>query len=337
MSLSVEEEAALAIQPERDAYIAIYGESAVAEYDEVLDYLRDLEQERQEKAIQLPGYSLPQLPDTDVYERLLDAERNLASPRLLVEDYTAGVATYDDELLVIEGLAQVLFTTEHATGHMRLDAHSGLLISKEADYGTAAIGKILQQDTGQSLITPVGRQTSDANSASEHPIKDVMKTFIARDTAKMHISLHGAKRGRVANLTDDRGFDVFIGVGDNPTEETKDAADKLAKIAKNYGLIGGINQFFVTKEEGQPQYNEDGTLRRISFSAANPGTTRSFAQTEAERLGKPLITIQVELSDALRILPVDYDFHPGIDSQRRGTNLAYFFLQESISALNQKK
>jgi len=282
-------------------------------------------------------YTIPQMPDAeadDIYERAMEAERALASPGLTIEGYDGGTARTVDELLVVQGIGTLL-TAEHATAHWRFNKDAPARHWVGSDYGTAALSQLVHEDTGAAHIVPTGRQTMDANHDVQHPLKQAMSNVLASDAIRAHFGLHGINLGRVRSLADERGFNIILGVGSDPSDETKDLADKLLVVAKKYDLRIGINQPVMQflDADGTPKTNEDGTNKTITFAAKTAGTTRTHAQKAAQELGKPLATIQLEISQALRLLPGEHKQYPGRDSQRMGVYLGYLFVKESAEAV----
>ena len=282
------------------------------------------------------AYWLPQLPDDakdTVYERALAAEQ-MFSRDLTKAGYKIGTAETDDELLEKSGAGAVL-TADHATHRMRLEEGKTERIEQTADYGTGALGLLLHEDTNAHFLAPLGRQTRDANYDLEHPLKEALGNVLKRKNIEAHLSIHGIYLARVRSIADMRGYSIILGIGDNPTDETMDAVDKAIDIAKKYDLKIGVNQPVLqfASDGFTPKKTSEGSAATITFAARKPGTSRSFSQALAEQEKLPLVSMQVEINDALRLLPTDYSRNPGEKSQRMGVYLGYLFTKELVDEL----
>lgn len=257
-----------------------------------------------------PAVALPQLPETaatELFERVVEAERDLVSPDLTEIEYTIGTARWDDDLFFASG-QNVLFSAEHATVQQRTRKKDGVIFSKPPDYGTAGLGVVLQQDLLAALVVPRGRQTSDANHTIHHPLKDILSREVESGCFRAHASLHGARAGSYRDFDDERGIDVHLGIGGNPNDESIRLADKIAALAKELGLRVVINGQFVAHDSWEPlvpKRDSDEALVLRSFAAKNPATTRAHVQTAAETAGIEMATVQIELSEFLRLQPGD--------------------------------
>ncbi len=325
------------IQPDRNIYMAEHGADSAQVYDGTLKYLLNLHEQRKANAADFSTYHLPELPESEadiVFQRIREAEQKHAAPRFLVEDYDDGVAQSEDELLVVDGLARVILTAEHATRQMR--TRDNVTKTKEPDYGTAGLGTILQEDTDEALIIALGRQTGDANDDPEHPLKDQLGRLVYLPSSHAHLSLHQSGRTQVEKLTDQKSFGVMVGIGNDPTPETLENAEKMVEIGKKYDVRVGINQPFIKMEPKapvRPIFKEDGILKTVTFAAANPNTTRAFSQQKAADLNKPFSALQAELSNVLLHAPLDWKNNPGEKSQRMGVYLGYLIGKEFVELL----
>jgi len=292
------------------------------------------------REVDFSSYALPSI-DTierdEVYERILEAESCLASSGHTLKGYDSGTASYDDEIFAVRGLNAALITTEHATTHYRQQKNSAQgRRRKGPDLGTAGLGYVVHKDTDASFVSPLGRQTGDANHDIEHPLKEVIRPMVAATGVFGHLSLHGMNFGRVASLDDERAFNVVIGIGDNPTEETKDFADKALQAAATYDLRAAVNQSVIRFKPGTrtPRLREDNSIETISFAARGSGTTRAFTQAVAESQSKPFITAQIELSSSMRLLHPELSNYPGEDTQRIGVHLGYLFVHKCVELID---
>lgn len=289
--------------------------------------------------LELQPYQLPQLPDEEassIYERLRDAERRLASPSLLVEGYRNGAAQVDDEVLVVNGARGVLLTSEHATDHMRKKLREPTNRRfKPADYGTAAVGALLQEDSQVSFITTLGRQTMDPNHDAEHPLKEQMRLALQDRAVQAHVSLHGLAPRRISSIADAREYGAILGIGNAPTPETAALAECLRQRGAEYDIRVGVNQPILRFEPGTnvPLCNEDGSLKTVTFAAAKSGTTRAFAQMVAEEAHRPLAAIQFEISTTHRFVPDDHSYNRDRKTRQMNLYAGYLFLRDCLELL----
>lgn len=311
---------------------------ASQEYALGLAGLYKLHLDRTHRAGDIRSYALPELPETkaeEVYDRIEEAER-VASQDLTEDGYNSGSATKDDELLILPGHDN-LITAEHATFQKRKAKDGQSRASKGPDWGTAGLGTVLSQDTGRSLIVPIGRQTMDANDDMTHPLKDVMTEMLQTGDFSSTVSLHGFGLGRFDKVTDPRAFDVFIGMGvEQEDPACVVAADLLKKIAEGYDLRAGINQWFTTMrgaDDFRPKYNEaKGRNWRDRF-AAGPQTTRGHAEQIMLQQNMPVLALQAELSPLLRWTPESARF---TNDRRRlvmGVYTGYLVVSDYLSQL----
>lgn len=288
---------------------------------------------REQRDWDVPSYALPQLNDSaaeGIFERIAGAERDIAAPRLCVEDYAVGSALVPDELLVLSGISPVLLTSEHATQQTRNAK------PKMADYGTGGLGAVVAEDSNATYIVPRGHQTADANFDVDHPIKEIMGELIADPQNMAHFSLHAVGIARAASLTDERGFNILLGIGSTPTDYTLAAVERIKEIGANYDLRVGVNADFIVQREGVPRRNEDGSLRMINFSAAGKGTTRDYAQTRAQAVGKDnYAAIQFELARQHRLEPLERQVGKDGRALRMGVYVGYLFMLDSVRAINE--
>jgi hypothetical protein len=343
----------LDIEADRAASIESGAVPDAQTYDAVVADLSDLHYTRRAAAADFASYALPQIPDKDrdeIYERIVEAERWLVAPQQKELDYAVGTATTADELYRVYG-SHILLTAEHATDHYRPDT-DGVMKRKQADYGTAGLSTVLQEDVGTSLIVPRGRQTGDANySDGGHPIKRAIAEHIDMGV-DTHLSIHSMGRSYADSLIADRSYQIALGVGGKIvssnftaadvvrglSDSTQHAVEVLQRAAAEYDLKSGVNQPFVKLlfKNSKPvgiQRHSDGSLKPITLSAGNSRTTRSFVQASAEAAGKDVATIQVELADVLTLLPLDYRLHTGEASQKMGVYLGYRFLKDALQEL----
>jgi hypothetical protein len=277
--------------------------------------LQEIGAQMRERSLQLPdGFmraaqvDMPYLDPDQVYERLIGLERGLASPSLSLEGYIDGAATRPDEILLLEGGdSRMLLSAEHATYHMRGGA------PKEPDSGTAALVAAAHEDYGVHGTVMLGRQSSDANMSEYHPLKDYVRGLVADSRVDRYTSVHGIVGGKYTPRAD-RGiegpFDAMIGIGNNPSEQTQIFASRVREVLADMGFTVGINQPFIKTSGGlftpEITHKEEGEEYAYgNFKAAGKTTTRTEAEDTAGVHGVDLAAIQLELSDMLRIQPIE--------------------------------
>ncbi|HEX4774988.1 MAG TPA: hypothetical protein VH234_05735 [Candidatus Saccharimonadales bacterium] len=287
--------------------------------------------ERQEN---FSTYKLPKLDDLEldeVFERIRTAER-IVCPDETREAYQVGGATENNELLVIQGINPVLLTAEHATSRIRYFRDERPSRQDPADQGTFGLSWVTRQDTDSSIVAALGRQTGDANYDIDHPLKEAMRPIICSPEVMAHLSVHRMFRGRVATPCDEQAFNIIFGIGDRPSEATKDFIDKAKEVAKKYDLRSGVNQSVIQfGGDTTPKRNEDGSFKTIILAAKGPGTTRTFSQAAGESINRPFIAAQLELASSILLQPSEHGTRRNFERQRAGVYLGYLFLRECVS------
>jgi hypothetical protein len=300
---------------------------------------QEIRDNQRQNDVDFAAYKLPQLPDNrdEVYDRLVLSER-LFSPNRTLTGYDNGTAKIEDELYVRDGRGALL-TAEHATARMRLKQGADKRVHQGGDMGTGALGLVFSEDVGSAFIAPLGRQTMDANHDIEHPLNRRAHDFIIRPDIGSAVSLHRLFLGRVASLADVRGYNLIFGIGDEASDETVDAVDKLLEIAKVYDLRAGVNQAVLAYEDDgvTPARKESGEPKTLTYAAAGEDTTRTFAQRVTREIGKPPVALQIEISQANLVIPEDYRYkdlyRPAIEGEKIGPFLAYQFLKDAAPVL----
>lgn len=298
--------------------------------------LTALAEQRLADARSIAAYQLPELPDTEaaeVYERIEAAERQVASPDRTKAGYEYGVAQVADQPQVALGTSPVLLSTEHATDQRRFNPQTNERERKDGDWGVGGLARVLHEDTGATYATLLGRQTGDANNDPEHPFKDLLGSLIISEKPSLIAPLHSVGTGKVSDLTDKKAFDVFIGIGEQPTSQSQQFADILMAEARNYDLRAGINERFIkmaSVKEGRPKLGPDGRLAYVSYSASGAGTTRVYAEGIAAEQRLEAAAVQIELSSLLTILPVNFER----DRRTRvmGVYVGYLLVKNSMQA-----
>ncbi len=272
-------------------------------YDEALRYFAESGQTTNEKAEPTDFLvSIVQLPEPradEITARILEAERAY-SPEVSAEGYRAGTASKADDLEVIGGTEPTLITAEHATDHIRDDR------AKEGDWGTGGFTKILATDHGTWAITPIGKQTGDANYDPEHPIKAEAGLIIAQQGIKLAMTIHAIGGGKfLTESKKDLGVsaDMAIGIGSKPTDASTEFAEWLHDKAREFGLKADINPWYLTFDSEGEIKTKDMLPLRNSFTASKGRTTRASYQARATEAGLIIPIAQLELGPDLRVGP----------------------------------
>jgi hypothetical protein len=304
------------------------------EYNQILIYIADLHAERLANATDIATYDLPELPELaakEIYDRIRDAEAKLASPTLDRQGYKTGAAEHKDQIGVYGGSIPILLTSEHATWHYRRDEEHGRRKRKGPDRGTAGLGYVLHQDTGAHFMTMLGHQTRDANHDEEHPFKDEMAKQIIKHRMLAVVAIHGMKSGKFVEFTDEKALDVLVGIGLEPNEASEDLGRRIRDAAEELGLKAAVNEWFVKIAEDEPlrpERHEDGYIAYHTISALPHYTTRAFAQKIAEENDIPTATVQIELSDLLRLQPREIKRDRA--SRQLGIYLGYLLIRRPL-------
>jgi len=238
-----------------------------------------------------------------VFNELLARERELLAPDGVVCDYDKGTAKEEDEVHTRMNGSAVLLSSEHATRHWSIDADTGKL----SEPGTAALGSVVAYETHGIHTAMIGKQTGNANYQPGHPYKQHVQDLIEANKVGAFISLHGMKTGLVSELTDERPYDVLIGIGNNPSHGTLAASHTIVRVAEELGLRASVNSpFLVIVRDVDGRYRQqvysDGTPVTNVFAAPDY-TTRAAAQRKANEIGLNLPTLQIEFAGSVRALP----------------------------------
>lgn len=291
----------------------------------------------------LPEGKLTASETDDTYFRLQEEELRLITgthangPYTQPEDYARGTARYTDDILDQHFGDGLLVTSEHATTHWTLNhldtSGAGGWIAKNFECGTIAAGSSLAQDLNGTHLSMSGLQSGNANNTRHHPFNDRVARYIQVGSVDTFVSLHGMRMGLVDNLDDVRGYDMLLGVGDNPSTETLRLARTIVESAKNHGLKAGINRpvvnVFTVDDHPAIERDQSGKMRTSLFKAP-VGTTRANAEAAARAAGQPLAAVQIELAANVRIAPRVFWENDDVYIPR-GISLAYHALAQAIS------
>ena len=273
-----------------------------------------------------------------IFNTLWGAEQRLVAPHNSSEDYGDGTAEMPDEIRTDTHGSSVLLSSEHATRSWSVDYDTGDKTPKPYEAGTAALGSVIAAETYGTHIAMVGRQTGNANFDQYHPYKRHLQHLIGAGAMGAFVSLHGMRTGLVSDLSDERPYDMLLGVGNNPNASTLEAAAIVLRIAESLGLRAGINKPFleIVGRGGrywQKMYS-DGTPVTNVFSAPEY-TTRAAAQRIAHQIGLNLPTLQVELAGSIRVLSKEVGAPS--DANLIGPYLAYNALRAAVSMITRSR
>jgi hypothetical protein len=240
-----------------------------------------------------------------VLNRIKIGESRLASPNGNLEEYTGGVARYDNESRIALGRTGLWLCTEHATEHTRTSPSTGEKTIKDPETGVAGLASVLAADLSASHATLLGRQTADANNDTGHPFKKHVAEIARGIGCDTFVSLHGMLAGKVATLQDERSYDLVVGIGRAPSEKSRELGDMIVAAAAELGLKAGVNRPLLRIREEEGKYyvplEDNHNLSTITF-AAGPRTTRGYMEQSFRNLGQEIASLQIELSDPLRLL-----------------------------------
>jgi len=281
-------------------------------------------------AVRLPA-NAPELPEAEadiVYEKLLEAEREFASPDLSIGSYGNGTASHPDELKALRGEGDSVLTAEHGTTVNR----NGKI--NNGEEGTTALTTVVARETGHSALLALGMQTGDPNYDLDSKFKNELASIIDSEKKKRHLSIHGMNIGKLTSLDDKRAIDVLLGVGDVPNEATVRQAEMMRKAGNDLGLRTEINAGYYIFSNGVPIRTDEGEYEIGYYKAASEGTTRRFSERYSQDSISDFVAIQVELSKLLRLKAPDrearlyQDGSVDIKRVKMATYLGYLFIRQ---------
>lgn len=272
--------------------------------------------------IRRPNFIIPELDAYDVYGEVAERERLLVAPDLHIDNYRAGTARHDDEVRVVRSGNEIVVSADHATDPVR--KATGVL--GRADHGTAGLGSLVAEKANGALVLPAGRQTSNANVALEHPLKDALAVNI-RDTSAF-LSLHGMAPGKIEHQFDPSEVHGVLGLGKDPDEDALDmASDVVRRMKDELGLrfvIGNATKLYPLADEApRLQRDETGELVTVSLAAKGEGTTTSFVRRQNDTIS----AMQVELSRSIRFLPSGVEYRE-YEAARAGVHLGWLAVRQ---------
>ncbi|HWB39431.1 MAG TPA: hypothetical protein VG604_04325 [Candidatus Saccharimonadales bacterium] len=232
---------------------------------------------------------------------LIDQEEMLVSPSRRLHSYKVGTAHRADQPYLRLGSTGLVISTEHGTYHYR--TMSGERQAKDPETGIAGLGELVAERLHGSHLTILGQQSGDANHDADHEFKRLALDVVRAVQAPVYVSLHGMSPNYASGFDDERSYDVIVGIGNNPSERTQNAAERVVSTAESLGLRGGINVPFLKISDRDGEYrvrtHDDGRIYPITFAAAASRTMRSSIESQ---VATPLAAIQIELSSNLRLV-----------------------------------
>lgn len=250
---------------------------------------------------------LPQLPDEwahSIYERIEAAERQYIAPNLQKNEYTAGTATRDDDVMVIQtkGNARHLFTAEHATKPTRIKTAAS---NPDADYGTGGLAVTLAEDYGQAIIL-TGRQTAKKPSDPTHNVRQPLE--MALPSAKSLVSLHGKVPGMFVHPDDRSEIHACLGMGSEPSESLIEFAKKIVLAARDdlglYVVMSNFQPAYIQHEKStELKKREDGSLKRSQMAGLSKNSMVNVARAYLQGYGVDRPLLQLEITRLLRLDP----------------------------------
>jgi hypothetical protein len=288
---------------------------------------------------------LPELREQDAYdilERAREWESRIIADRpgrdaLLLVDYRYGSAMVPDELKTLVSIdASVLVTAEHATDVVR--RATGKL--GNADHGTAALAALMWEDESTTSIIPVGMQTGNAAVDHDHPIKTAVARLLPVHAA--YASVHGMMPGKVLDTTDKREIHAIIGLGKNPNDISREAAERLLGKIRDLGLVGVVSNdaphINLNTETGGPELKEDGTPKKTRLAALGAGSMANFVNSQVEAGLAPIMPVmQMELTRGVRLIPSDFESGWYRDDKARamGVYAGYLLTKSMIESVRE--
>lgn len=276
---------------------------------------------------------LPQLPDQwaiDLHERIVEAERRYAAPNLAKRDYEIGTATEPDQIAIVPGAGDYLFTAEHATTPYSLKDKK---MRSFPDAGTGGLAAVLAEDYGIALIMR-GRQTSNVPSDVNHPIKPKIRQQLGRATG--FLSVHGKAPGMFVRENDRAEIHACIGLGREPSEQLIEFSHTIARIVREdlglYVVLSNEQPAYIQHRYGTDlKRRDDGTPKISQLAATKPvESTATFANRILQEQGRAIPAFQMELTNLLCATPLDDENVKDKKSRIIGVALGYKLFEKVV-------
>ncbi len=287
----------------------------------------------------------PELPEEaafDVLDKLEAYEKQLILPKgapdrdLQIADYAEGSARRDDQLGIFSlNHNGVLVSADHATDPVR----KATRIREGADHGTAGIARLLVDRGDTTAIVPLGRQTGNAATTPEHPVKVKMRNLLRELNSNGFVSIHGMMPGKVLGARDKGEIHALIGLGKQPNEESRETAQHLVELAQDIGLralIGNdVRYMSRNPNSGEFERNDQGEIKTGQLAALGVESTTNFARKVFDDEGQNNPALQIELTRGLRLIPEDFENGWHIDRPARamGVYAGYLLCSRAVDLI----
>jgi hypothetical protein len=293
---------------------------------------------------------MPQLPEsgaTDVYYKIVQRERGLASRDGTEAGYEAGTAVCDDDLAVFGYGGPLILDAHHATNPIRRESGK----REHADHGTGGLVGVMALEGYGVAVVPRGLQTGNANIDEAGPIKTAVADLIRTDRHAGFFSIHGMMPGKVVDLGDPTEVHAVIGLGTNPREHSIVAAEQLVQEASDQlglrVLIGNnVPHLNFAKDpswDGESFRNLSNELARnkrgelaigrlAATGANNMATYVNGLTADHPDFG----VAQIELSRSLRLTPVDKWVRKDRAAEQMGVYMGYLFCTMAANILTNR-
>jgi hypothetical protein len=143
----------------------------------------------------------------------------------------------------------------------------------------------------------------------DHPIKPLIAEELA--TATGFVAVHAKNSGMFVHPNDRAEIHACIGLGQNPTEAMLDLAERIILAIRDdlglYAVISNIQPAYIQKPKStQLKRVEDGSPKLSQLDAASkPTISTNFSRQTLGALGRNVSSMQVELTNLLRVTPLD--------------------------------
>jgi hypothetical protein len=273
------------------------------------------------------------------YEREIATSATKPTPEaLLLRDYIKGSATEPDQLGVYgTEYYRTLVSADHGTAPFKKSVKDYI----SGDYGTGGVARLLTERVNATSIVPLGQQTYNVAVAPDtHPIKEAIGRLLPERLGFM--SLHGMLPGKLLDVKDTREIQALIGLGPNPSERSREAAEKIVQLAADLDLrvrvlIGNDTEFKTYNPETGEYMRDPETGEPVlgQLKAHNPRMTTNYAYRVMAQTGQNIPSVQLELTRGLRLLPMDLDSGWHVDKWARamGVHMGYLLAEAAVNAM----
>ncbi len=287
-----------------------------------------LPENQEEKAFEV-------LDQLETYERKLILPAGFNRP-LVRADYAEGSATEDDQVAIFNSRpGAVILSADHATDPVR----KATGIREGADQGTAGIVRLLSERNDTTAIVPLGRQTGNAATTPNHPVKQSMRRLLQDLNATGFGSIHGMMPGKIADEGDATEIQAIIGLGKEPSEKSRVVAKKLIVAAHDIGLraVIGNDMRYMTRDAmtGELLLDDNGEPSTGKLAALGAESTTNFARGVLDAQGKDNPAMQIELTRGLRLVATDFEggWYADRKAKAMGVYLGYLLCSNAVDLI----